>query len=133
MALEKIAEIYLADNALADMTPEQRLKSRQLTVKPLVEAFFAWLKELYPQIPAKTKTGSGFSYCLNQERYLKYFLQDGEVPIDNNAAEQTIRPFCIGKKNWVMIDTIDGAKASAVIYSLAETAKGQPSESVPLF
>ena len=123
VALEKIAEIYLADNALADMTPEQRLKSRQLTVKPLVEAFFAWLKELYPQIPAKTKTGSGFSYCLNQERYLKYFLQDGEVPIDNNAAEQTIRPFCIGKKNWVMIDTIDGAKASAVIYSLAETAK----------
>ncbi len=51
------------------------------------------------------------------------FLDDGEVPMDNNAAEQSIRGFCIGKKNWVMIDTIAGAKASAIIYSIAETAK----------
>ena len=51
------------------------------------------------------------------------FLDDGEVPMDNNAAEQSIRGFCIGKKNWVMIDTIAGAKSSAIIYSIAETAK----------
>lgn len=50
-------------------------------------------------------------------------MKDGEVPIDNNAAEQYIRSFCIGKKNWVMIDTIAGAEASAIIYSIAETAK----------
>ena len=51
------------------------------------------------------------------------FLDDGEVPMDNNAAEQSIRGFCIGKKNWVMIDTVAGAKSSAIIYSIAETAK----------
>ena len=51
------------------------------------------------------------------------FLEDGEVPIDNNASERAIRGFCIGKKNWQMIDTINGAKASAIIYSIAETAK----------
>ncbi len=60
---------------------------------------------------------------LNQEKYLKVFLDDGELPMDNNAAEQSIRGFCIGKKNWVMIDTVAGAKSSANIYSIAETAK----------
>lgn len=62
-------------------------------------------------------------YSLNQEKYLRRFLNDGEIPIDNNAAEQSIRSFCIGKKNWVMCDTINGAKSSAIIYSLVETAK----------
>lgn len=60
---------------------------------------------------------------LNQENYLRVFLEDGEVPIDNNASERAIRGFCIGKKNWQMIDTISGAKSSAIIYSIAETAK----------
>ena len=50
-------------------------------------------------------------------------MEDGEVPMDNNAAEQSIRPFCVGKKNWIMIDTVAGAEASAMIYSIAETAK----------
>ena len=60
---------------------------------------------------------------LNQEKYLRVFLQDGEVPMDNNASERAIRGFCIGKKNWQMIDTVSGAKSSAIIYSIAETAK----------
>ena len=63
------------------------------------------------------------AYSLNQEKYFRRFLDDGEIPIDNNAAEQSIRSFCIGKKNWVMCDTINGAKSSAIIYSLVETAK----------
>ena len=66
-------------------------------------------------MPQKSKTWEGFNYSLNQEKYLKVFLDDGEVPMDNNAAEQSIRGFCIGKKNWVMIDTIAGAKSSAII------------------
>ena len=64
-----------------------------------------------------------FDYALNQERYLKVFLTDGDVPMDNNASERAIRGFTIGRKNWQMIDTIKGANASAVIYSVAETAK----------
>ena len=107
----------------ADAADEIHLKKRQEQIQPLVEAFFAWLKSLRSKIPSRTKTGEGFTYCLNQEPYLRYFLEDGEVPMDNNAAERAIRPFCIGKKNWVMIDTVNGANASAVIYSIAETAK----------
>ena len=64
-----------------------------------------------------------FTYALNQERYLRVFLEDGDVPIDNNASKRAIRGFCIGKKNWEMIDTINGATSSAIIYSIAETAK----------
>lgn len=88
-----------------------------------INAYFAWVKENVHKVPAKGKTHNGFSYSINQEKYLRVFLEDGEVPIDNNAAEQSIRGFCIGKKNWMMIDTIAGAESSAILYSIAETAK----------
>ncbi len=66
------------------------------------------MRENLPKVPQKSKTWEGFNYSLGQEKYLKVFLEDGEVPMDNNAAEQSIRGFCIGKKNWVMIDTVAG-------------------------
>jgi Transposase IS66 family. len=122
-ALKQIGAIYRIEEELATLTPKERMKRRQLSVKPLVEAFFAWIRENQNKVPPKSETGKGFTYCLNQEQYLKIFLEDGMVPADNNAAEQAIRGFCIGKVNWHMIDTINGAKASAVIYSIAETAK----------
>lgn len=71
----------------------------------------------------KSKLWEGLNYSINQERYLKVFLENGNVPIDNNASERSIRSFCIGRKNFVMIDTLHGAAASAIIYSIAETAK----------
>ena len=64
-----------------------------------------------------------FSFYLRLAQYLRVFLDNGSVPMDNNAAERAIRPFTVGRKNWVLIDTIQGAKASAIIYSLIETAK----------
>ena len=85
--------------------------------------YFTWAKQNLLSVTPKSKTAKGLTYSLNQEKYLKTFLEDGEVPMDNNSAEQAIRPFCVGKKNWVMIDTIAGAEASAIIYSIAETAK----------
>ena len=69
------------------------------------------------------KLRDAFTYILNQEKYLRVFLTDGDVPMDNNASERSIRSFCIGKKNCQLIDTIHGAKASAIIYSIVETAK----------
>ncbi len=79
-------------------------------------------KVLSEQLP-KGETAKGLKYSINQEKQLKVFLTDGEVPIDNSASERSIRTFCIGKKNWVLIDSIRGAEASAVIYSISETAK----------
>ena len=123
LALTMIQAIYQEEKQLKDLPAGERKDRRQLSVKPMVEAYFTWVRENLPKVPSKSKTWEGFHYSLNQEKYLKVFLDDGEVPMDNNAAEQSIRGFCIGKKNWVMIDTIAGAKSSAIIYSIAETAK----------
>ena len=123
LALTMIQAIYREEKLLKDLPAKERVIRRQLSVRPLVEAYFVWVRETLPKVPQKSKTWEGFNYSLNQEKYLKVFLDDGEVPMDNNAAEQSIRGFCIGKKNWVMIDTIAGAKSSAIIYSIAETAK----------
>ena len=123
LALTMIQAIYREEKLLKDLPAEERMIRRQLSVKPLVEAYFIWVRENLPKVPQKSKTWEGFNYSLNQEKYLKVFLDDGEVPMDNNAAEQSIRGFCIGKKNWAMIDTVAGAKSSAIIYSIAETAK----------
>ena len=123
LALTMIQAIYREEKLLKDLPAEERMIRRQLSVRPLVEAYFVWVRETLPKVPQKSRTWEGFNYSLNQEKYLKVFLDDGEVPMDNNAAEQSIRGFCIGKKNWVMIDTIAGAKSSAIIYSIAETAK----------
>ena len=71
----------------------------------------------------KGKTLEGINYCINQEEALKVFLDDGEVPLDNNATEGALRSFCLHKHAWKLIDSIDGAKSSAIVYSITETAK----------
>ena len=93
---------------------------RKRTIAPLVDAFFAYLKFQEPLVAPKSRTGKAISYCLNQEKYLRVFLTDGYIPMDNNSAERGIRTFCLGKKNWYTIDTVRGAQASAVVYSIAE-------------
>ena len=124
-ALKMIAAICHADKQLKDLDPAERQIRRHKEVRPLVAAFFAWIhKTAEDNTVYKTEsTRAGIQYCINQEPYLKVFLTDGEVPIDNNRAEGTIRGFTIGRKNWMMIDTVSGARASAIIYSLVETAK----------
>ena len=123
LIMNQIRAIYREEGKLSDLSAEDRLAQRQLVVKPLVDAFFAYLKQIQSKIPQSGKAKEAFTYALNQERYLRVFLEDGDVPMDNNASERAIRGFCIGKKNWEMIDTINGATSSAIIYSIAETAK----------
>ena len=91
------------------------------------------LKQKKEQIVVKGKLEAAFTYLLNQGKYLRVFLEGGDVPMDNNASERAIRGFCIGKKNWQVIDTINGAKTSAVIYSIAETAKANNLKSYEYF
>ena len=119
--MKQIQAIYREENKLNELSSEERLRQRQVVVKPLVDAFFAYIKTL--KVSKKDTFGDAVGYALNQERYLRVFLEDGDVPIDNNASERAIRGFCVGKKNWQMIDTINGAKTSAIIYSIVETAK----------
>ena len=121
LLMKQIQAIYREEGKLKDLSSDERLKQRQTVIKPLVDAFFAYLKTI--NVSKKDKFGDAVGYALNQEKYLRVFLTDGDVPIDNNASERAIRGFCIGKKNWQMIDTIHGAKSSAIIYSIVETAK----------
>lgn len=124
-ALQKIAVFYNADTELKNLTSAKRLQIRQKEIKPLVENFFVWVKQQVAEcaVPPKSKTVQGLNYIINQEVYLKIFLTDGDVPIDNSASEQSIRTFCIGKKNWMFHNTAKGAHASALIYSISKTAK----------
>ena len=121
LLMKQIQAIYREEGKLNSLSSNERLQQRQAVIKPLVDDFFAYLKTM--KVSKKDKFGDAVGYALNQEKYLRVFLTDGDVPIDNNASERAIRGFCIGKKNWQMIDTINGARTSAIIYSIVETAK----------
>lgn len=122
-ALIQIQNIYRTDNKLRNLPPAERKKRRNTLVKPLVDTFFAWCRESIHRVSPSSETAAGIQYCINPERYLRGFLEDPQIPLDNNLAEQAIRPFCVGKKNWKLIDTVHGAQASAILYSIVETAK----------
>ena len=124
-ALQKIAEFYNADTELKELESAERLQIRQKEIKPLVEDFFVWVKKQIAEcvVPPKSKTAQGLNYIINQEVYLKGFLEDGDIPIDNSASERAIRTFCLGKKNWMFHNTAKGAGASALVFSISETAK----------
>ena len=123
LLMSQIRAIYREEGKLSALSADERAEKRQLVVKPLVDAFFAYVKHNSGRVSKSGKAGEAFTYALNQEPYLRVFLENGDVPMDNNASERAIRGFCIGKKNWEMIDTVHGASASAIIYSISETAK----------
>lgn len=122
-ALVQIQNIYHTDNKLLKLSPSERKKRRKTLVKPLVDSYFEWCRNSIERVPPSSETAAGIRYCINQEKYLRAFLDDSQIPLDNNLAEQSIRPFCVGKKNWKLIDTVHGAQASAILYSIVETAK----------
>lgn len=123
-AVSRIAAIYHLDNQMDRQPANVRKKYRQANIRPLVEASFVWVKEIqFKNQLSRGKTLDGINYCINQEASLKAFLEDGEVPMDNNATESALRSFCLHKHAWKLIDSLDGANASAIIYSITETAK----------
>ena len=103
------------------MNNAQRLENRHNQAEKLVDEYFLWVRSVDPVVGSKLE--DAVKYALNQEQYLRAFLENGEVEISNNFAENAIRPFVIGRKNWLFSDTVKGAKSSAIIYSLIETAK----------
>jgi transposase len=122
-AIKRIAMLYQIETMLADKPAEQRYEERLKQSQPLLDAFFAWLKSMELASDAKSLIGKAIAYALNQQEYLKRYLMDGSIPIDNSATERAIRPFAQGRRAWLFCNTPNGAKASAVIYSIVETAK----------
>ena len=95
---------------------------------PILAEIKIWLDSSLPQVPPTSKTGQALSYLNNQWHKLIRYCDDGRLSIDNNACENAIRPFVIGRRNWLFSDTVKGAKASANLYSLIETAKANSLE-----
>ncbi|WMJ90195.1 IS66 family transposase [Anaerocolumna sp. MB42-C2] len=124
-AVQRISSIYDADKSAKDKSEEEHLQHRKEKVKPLVDAYFAWVKTIATSgnIDKGNAVYRASSYSINQEKFLREFLNNPIIPLDNNDAERSIRSFCIGKHNWYVIDTPKGATSSAMLYSIAETAK----------
>jgi transposase len=121
--LEFINKLYDVEKELKDKTPKERIEERLLRSKPLLEAFSTWLQTTSQESLPQTHLGKAISYCLKQWEPLNTFLLDGRLEIDNNRTERSIKAFVIARKNFLFCVAPYGAKASAITFSLIESAK----------
>ena len=114
-------KLFAEERKCAPYQPKYRQEYRQNRELPILEEYYAWLNTVHPEKGSKLE--EAVRYSLNQKQRLMAYLDNGEVPISNNLAENAIRPFTLGRKNWLFCDTPKGAEASAIVYSLVESAK----------
>jgi transposase len=126
--LAQIQNLYKLERALAGVTPEERHTARQERMAPLLEKLRTWLDAALPSVPPQSLTGKALHYLDGQWHKLIRVLDDGRLPLDTNQVENAIRPFVLGRKAWLFADTVGGARASANLYSLVETAKANEIE-----
>lgn len=123
MALNLIQKLYRIEQQSKGQPPDKRLEARQTHSLPILQKLKTWLdKSLNSTVP-KSKLGEALGYLAKNWNKLQVFTTDGRLNIDNNPVENAIRPFAIGRKNWMFSHSVKGAKASAMLYSLIETAK----------
>ncbi len=122
--LQLLAQIFDLEKSFRGLSADERKAQRNEKVRPLLEEYFQIIHTLDPDNPEYSdKMKKGIHYGLNHETELKRFLDDGHIPCDNGACERHIRPFSVARKVWLFCNTIDGAKATAILYTLVETAK----------
>ena len=121
MALSFIQKLYGIESKHKEKTAMEKYEARQQQAKPIVDKLRKWLTK--QNVLPKTKLGEAITYLNNQWLKLVRYLEGGQLNIDNNRAERAIKPFVIGRKNWLFSQTANGAKASAALYSIIETAK----------
>lgn len=114
-------QLFEIERDLKHLSPAERRLKRLELEKPILEAFWCWLEDL--NVLNGSALGKAVTYAKNQKKYMENYLFDGRCSISNNAAENAIRPFTVGRKNWLFADTPKGASASAAVYSIIETAK----------
>jgi transposase len=122
-ALNHIQKLYRIETLIKDKPIAERYALRQEKTLPLLGQFTQWLIKSEQTVLPKSKLGEAITYCLNQSEKLTVYPNDGRLNIDNNRAERAIKPFVIGRKNWLFSNTAKGADASAILYSMIETAK----------
>lgn len=122
-AARRIGELFHMDKQWKDLPFEERRQKRDHELRAKMESYFSWVSSVIGTVPPKSETGKGLSYSVNQKKYLLGCLSNPDVPLDNSEAERKIRRFVISRKNFVLIDTIAGAEASAILFSMSETAR----------
>ncbi|HJL51667.1 MAG TPA: IS66 family transposase [Arenicellales bacterium] len=121
--LSYIQQLYRIERAIKDKPADERRRNRQQQSKPILDKIKQWVRRSVDEVPPATKLGKAIGYLQTEWERLVVYIEDGNLPIDNNRCENAIRPFVIGRKNWLFSNTDRGARASAGIYSLVETAK----------
>ena len=121
-AMARIGILYKVEELIRNKTPEERYEERQKQSRPIVDALFEWLHSMEDSVDRSSLIGDAILYTINQEMYLRRYLEDGRLSIDNNSAERAIKNFAVGRRNWLFARSIRGADASAVVYSITETA-----------
>lgn len=121
-ALNFIDRLFKLEEKAAKLSPEKRQKLRLAEEEPILRAYWCWLENL-DERPLGGKLKTAVEYSLKQRPYLENYLHDSRCQLSNNWAENAVRPFVVGRKNWMFSTSVEGAKASAVVYSLVETAK----------
>ena len=117
-------KLFEIEREIAKLSVEEKIKVRQEKSKPILDAFFEWVTEtLETKIVTNNKLMKALTYAKNQRKELSEFLTDGRIPLTNSLAERAIRPFAVHRKNWLFADSVEGAKASGVMYSIVESAK----------
>lgn len=119
--LEFCNELYKIEDEIENFSYEDKLKVRQEKSKQILDAFLCWAETIYAA--PKSKLGTAIQYLKNNEKYLRNYMKDGRLEIDNNRTERSIKPFVMGRKNFLFANTESGAQGSSVIYSIIETAK----------
>jgi len=128
MGLSLINKLYVVERGIKDKTSEEKYQARQQKSLPLLKTLKTWLEKNKSKVLKDSLTSTAITYTLNQWDKLVRYCDNGEIPISNILAENAIRPFCIGRRNWLFSDTPRGARASALYYSLIETAKANELE-----
>ena len=121
--IELIGKLYKIEDDIKELSLEAQLLARETRSQAMIEDIRAWLLEKQPKVAPKSKLGEAIGYTLKYWLGLTLFLEQPELPLDNNAAENSIRPVALGRKNWLFSDTPKGAHATAALYSLVESAK----------
>lgn len=121
--VRRIDALYALEREFKALTDEERARRRRECALPLLERLHDWARDRAAETLPSGKLGEAFAYLLTQWPKLVRYVDDGRLAIDTNLAENAIRPFAIGRRNWLFADTVKGAKASAMLYSLIATAR----------
>ena len=122
-AIERMARLYGVEKEARYKSPDERVVLRQAKAKPVFDELEGWLKQQLPKISGKTKLAEAIRYALGRMPKARPYLENGQLELDNNICERSIRPLTLGRKNYLFMGSKGGGKAAAIAYTLVETAR----------